>query len=94
MVLVRIAYAADLPTPDEVIRSLDGNAIGWPCCRQRQCRRCGAAECARPRSAPRFEAPRGAPRAALAQPAGDPAPRTVQAAPGPAMLAVGHTSRS
>src|SRR5829696_6750942 len=25
MVLVRIAYAADLPTPDEVIRSLDGN---------------------------------------------------------------------
>src|SRR5689334_18471759 len=26
MVLVRIAYAADLPTPDEVIRSLDDNA--------------------------------------------------------------------
>ena len=25
MVLVRIAYAADLPTPDEVIRALDGN---------------------------------------------------------------------
>ena len=25
MVLVRLAYAADLPTPDEVIRSLDGN---------------------------------------------------------------------
>ena len=25
MVLVRIAYAADLPTPDEVIRSLDGD---------------------------------------------------------------------
>ncbi len=25
MVMVRIAYAADLPTPDEVIRSLDGN---------------------------------------------------------------------
>ena len=25
MVLVRIAYAADLPTPDELIRSLDGN---------------------------------------------------------------------
>src|SRR3954468_13854111 len=28
MVLVRLAYAADLPTPDEVIRSLDGNASG------------------------------------------------------------------
>ncbi len=25
MVLIRIAYAADLPTPDEVIRALDGN---------------------------------------------------------------------
>ena len=25
MVLIRIAYAADLPTPDEVIRTLDGN---------------------------------------------------------------------
>src|SRR5580700_5547365 len=34
MVLVRIAYAADLPTPDEVIRSLDeaqrGNGAGAP----------------------------------------------------------------
>ncbi len=28
MVLVRIAYAADLPTPDEVIRSLEENAAG------------------------------------------------------------------
>src|SRR5437660_3693682 len=28
MVLVRIAYAADLPTPDEVIRSLDGRETG------------------------------------------------------------------
>lgn len=28
MVLVRIAYAADLPTPDEVIRSLDANGDG------------------------------------------------------------------
>jgi len=31
MVLVRIAYAADLPTPDEVIRSLsDGGAVAQP----------------------------------------------------------------
>ena len=28
MVLVRIAYAADLPTPDEVIRSLGEGARG------------------------------------------------------------------
>ena len=28
MVLVRIAYAADLPTPEDVIRSLDGNGQG------------------------------------------------------------------
>ena len=28
MVLVRIAYAADLPTPDEVIRSIDGSGTG------------------------------------------------------------------
>src|SRR4029078_1503553 len=40
-------------------------------------------------SAPRFEAPRGAPRAALALPAGDPAPHTVQAAPSPGILTVG-----
>ena len=30
MVLVRIAYAADLPTPDEVIRSLGGNGHAAP----------------------------------------------------------------
>ena len=60
MVLVRIAYAADLPTPDEVIRDIrtarrrprppSGNG--------------GAA--ARGALAPRLDAPRGAPRASLA----------------------------
>ena len=30
MVLVRIAYAADLPTPDEVVRSLGGDGGGAP----------------------------------------------------------------
>jgi DNA polymerase-3 subunit gamma/tau len=59
MVLVRIAYAADLPTPDEVIRdirengaptSAPGNGGGTP----------------RPSLAPRFDGPRGAPRASLA----------------------------
>ena len=65
MVLVRIAYAADLPTPDEVIRSLGDAAQGN-----------GAA--AAPRSGPAATAPaprseirvrpepRGTPRAALA----------------------------
>jgi DNA polymerase-3 subunit gamma/tau len=59
MVLVRIAYAADLPTPDEVIRDIHGN---------------GAASSApangggspRPSLAPRGDAPRGGPRASLA----------------------------
>jgi DNA polymerase III subunit gamma/tau len=82
MVLVRLAYAADLPTPDEVIRSLDGNgALPAP----RPAGNGGAATPAAAGSAaPRFESgradapradmPRGAPRAALAtaQPVGDP----------------------
>jgi DNA polymerase III subunit gamma/tau len=63
MVLVRIAYAADLPTPDEVIRSLGdgarGNGAG-----------AGGTRSARPdmptRTEARSEVPRGGPRAALA----------------------------
>ncbi len=58
MVLVRIAYAADLPTPDEVVRSLDGGAAPAP----RPSNNGGGASS----SAPRMEAPRGAPRASLA----------------------------
>jgi DNA polymerase-3 subunit gamma/tau len=79
MVLVRIAYAADLPTPDEVIRSLDGggaaprtpgNGGGPPATAPQGGGVTGAA-----RPSPRFEAPRGAPRAAAAaQPVGDPSP--------------------
>src|SRR5438552_2205869 len=87
MVLVRMAYAADLPTPDEVIRALDGNAAP-----ARAERNGGAAalpgttgaqapRVEMPRETPSFERsrdtsrvepPRGAPRAALA-PAGQPA---------------------
>jgi DNA polymerase III subunit gamma/tau len=64
MVLVRIAYAADLPTPDEVIRSLgdaargngSGNASTTPT----------RADAPPPRAqAPARAEPRGAPRAAL-----------------------------
>ncbi len=66
MVLVRIAYAADLPTPDEVIRSLGdgtrgngagaGNAGPAP----------GRADAPARAQAPSRAEPRGAPRAALA----------------------------
>ncbi len=61
MVLVRIAYAADLPTPDEVIRDIQAE---WRCA--------GALHPAKRRlmraraRAPRFDPPRGAPRASLA----------------------------
>jgi DNA polymerase-3 subunit gamma/tau len=60
MVLVRIAYAADLPTPDEVIREIregGGSASAAPA---------NVGGTPRPSLAPRSEAPRGAPRAALA----------------------------
>jgi DNA polymerase-3 subunit gamma/tau len=71
MVLVRIAYAADLPTPDEVIRSLtsDGDASPPPPSGTRVSAPAtngpsnggGAGP-----SMARMDAPRGAPRAALA----------------------------
>ncbi len=88
MVLVRLAYAADLPTPDEVIRALDGNG-GAPAPRAQ-----GNGGVSPPSvtasgaPAPRLDPPRGAPRAMLAsaaQPAGDP----MAAAPSAPVLAVG-----
>ncbi len=71
MVLVRIAYASDLPTPDEVIRSLDqtgaparaqGNGGGAASSNP------GLSSAANPTaaSAQRYDTPRGAPRANLA----------------------------
>jgi DNA polymerase III subunit gamma/tau len=60
MVLVRIAYAADLPTPDEAVRNLqNGAAPSAPGSG-------GGAAAGRPPLAPRLDAPRGAPRASLA----------------------------
>src|SRR6201999_4313565 len=53
MVLVRIAYAADLPTPEDVIRSLDDNGQG-----ARTQGSAPAASSAGAASAPRFEMPR------------------------------------
>ena len=79
MVLVRIAYAADLPTPDEVIRSLDGSGAA-PAPRAAPATAARAAprsdRRAALRSAARRRAARRAPRAALAtaQPIGDPQP--------------------
>src|SRR5271169_1972655 len=64
MVLVRIAYAADLPTPDEVVRSLseDGGAPARPQGNG------GAASAPAPTQsfAPRYDAPRGSPRSSAA----------------------------
>src|SRR5262249_43920824 len=87
MVLVRIAYSADLPTPDEVIRSLDDNAT--------VARARGSAPAhATVASAPRFEAPRAeAPRvetsrgAALA-PSPEPIARLPETQPSPPALVV------
>jgi DNA polymerase-3 subunit gamma/tau len=61
MVLVRIAYAADLPTPDEVVRSLGDATSGNGAAASS-----GGATAAHAEMPSRAEAPRGAPRAALA----------------------------
>lgn len=93
MVLVRIAYAADLPTPDEVIRSLGDD---------------GAAAVSRPQGnggggatyhqagvsmgGPKVDAPRGAPRASAAS-ALNPVARLAEAAPQnaqPAAVVIGR----
>jgi DNA polymerase III subunit gamma/tau len=85
MVLVRIAHAADLPTPDEVIRSLEENGSGSR-------PRAPAASPAAAPAAPRFEVPRvetsrGAPRAALV-PSNDPVARATETQPSPPALAM------
>ena len=88
MILVRIAYAADLPTPDEVIRSLGegtrGNGAGAGATTP------GAPSSPRPdlrSEAPRADVPRGATRAALAAaaPAEMPAPAPAASAPARAL---------
>jgi DNA polymerase-3 subunit gamma/tau len=63
MVLVRIAYAADLPTPDEVVRAMAEEGGGAPARAQGN----GGATAAPAQSfAPRYEAPRGSPRSSAA----------------------------
>lgn len=68
MVLVRIAYAADLPTPDEVVRSL-GQDRGTAAQPQGN----GGGSAPAQSHAPRYEAPRGSPRSSAAV-----APRPVE----------------
>jgi DNA polymerase III subunit gamma/tau len=74
MVLVRIAYAADLPTPDEVVRSLSENGGGTVPTHPQ-----GNGGTVQAQSyAPRYEAPRGSPRSSAAvspRPADDPVAR-------------------
>ena len=62
MVLVRIAYAADLPTPDEVVRTL-GDGASAPARPQGNG---GSAQAPAQNSAPRYDAPRGSPRSSAA----------------------------
>jgi len=96
MVLVRIAYAADLPTPDEVIRLLGEEGGAAPARPSGNGGSAGTASSNGGQSfAPRYDAPRGSPRSALAQsvqpaqlqPVGDPVPRP-DAAPQPQTLSV------
>jgi len=61
MVLVRIAYAADLPTPDEVVRGIAENGgTAAPSSGN------GSATQSTPSFAPRYETPRSAPRSSAA----------------------------
>jgi DNA polymerase-3 subunit gamma/tau len=100
MVLVRIAYAADLPTPDEVIRSIEGNGTpsraqgngGAPTAASAPV--ASAPRFEAPRfEAPRIDAPRGGPRAAVApaaQPAGGPVVRRAESEPALPPVAIGR----
>ena len=73
MVLVRIAYAADLPTPDEVVRSIGEE--GAPARPQGNGGNGGTVAAPAQSFAPRYDAPRGSPRSSAAvspRPADDP----------------------
>lgn len=96
MLLVRIAYAADLPTPDDVIRSL-GNGSGMESASVSVPRTNGGGASASYTNtaspgagfAPRVDAPRGAPRASGA-PALSIVPRVAEPAPAPQGLVINN----
>ncbi|HTS39984.1 MAG TPA: DNA polymerase III subunit gamma/tau [Xanthobacteraceae bacterium] len=96
MVLVRIAYAADLPTPDEVIRTIEQNGTqprsgGNGNAAREQSASFSGSQAAGPSSTSRYDAPRGTPRANLApaaRPISEPMPQA-QAAPETPVIAIG-----
>jgi DNA polymerase-3 subunit gamma/tau len=84
MVLVRIAYAADLPTPDEVVRSLGENGAAPA----RPQGNGGTAQASSQSYAPRYDAPRGSPRSSAAvspRPAEAPVSRQDEAVAAPTL---------
>jgi DNA polymerase-3 subunit gamma/tau len=90
MVLVRIAYAADLPTPDEVVRSLGDGSGGAAARVSSNGGGASAAPSASQNFTPRYDAPRSAPRSsAAARPAEDPVARLGSAEPETPTVALG-----
>jgi DNA polymerase III subunit gamma/tau len=93
MVLVRIAYAADLPTPDEVVRSLSEEGGAAPA-RPQGNGNGGAASAQAPTQnfAPRYDAPRGSTRSLAAvspRPTENPAAESNEPAAAAPTLTVG-----
>ena len=90
MILVRIAYAADLPTPDEVVRSL-GEEGGAPARPQGNGGAASAPALAQ-NFAPRYDAPRGSSRSSAAvspRPAENPAAETNEPVAAASTLTIG-----
>ena len=88
MVLVRVAYAADLPTPDEVVRSLTENGAAPA----RPQGNGGTMQTASQSYAPRYEAPRGSPRSSAAvspRPTDDPVARLQESITAAPTLSIG-----
>ena len=93
MVLVRIAYAADLPTPDEVVRSLSEEGGAAPA-RPQGNGNGGAASAQTPTQsfAPRYDAPRGSTRSSAAvspRPSENPAAESNEPAAAAPTLTIG-----
>jgi DNA polymerase-3 subunit gamma/tau len=90
MVLVRIAYAADLPTPDEVVRSLgeEGSAPARP----QGNGGAAATQALAQNFSSRYDAPRGSPRSSAAvspRPAENPAAEINEPVAAPPTLTIG-----
>jgi len=90
MMLVRIAYAADLPTPDEVLRTMTEEGAA-PRLQAPTPGNGGGASAASPSQGamPRYDAPRGAPRASAAaspRPAQEPVAQGAEPQAAPALV--------